>query len=234
MWRLPHPPGGYIESPARFVVHVQLQPEQSGHFVGREHRPRRLLAAHAVVIATGARYRKLDVQRLDEFEGTSVYYAATPVEARMCAGDPVVVGSDGECVVAVLDRNGFRPCRYDVTRDHQLILASEVGVLDRPASQLRERGRLGPGQMLVIDPARGGLIEPEGVRRLLCGSHYGSWLRRRVRLSAPAPAPQEASGAGGGGAPMDRSHDERGDSDRGALLPEFSLLRVLARAHRAG
>ena len=51
--------------------------------------------ARAVLIATGARYRKLDVPRLDEFERTSVYYAATLVEAQQCAGSPVVVVGGG-------------------------------------------------------------------------------------------------------------------------------------------
>jgi thioredoxin reductase (NADPH) len=44
-----------------------------------------------VVIATGAQYRRLDVARLDEFEGGGVYYAATQAEAQLCAGDPVVI-----------------------------------------------------------------------------------------------------------------------------------------------
>jgi thioredoxin reductase (NADPH) len=53
------------------------------------------LTAPVVVIATGARYRKLDVPRLQEFEGTSVYYAATQLEAAMCSLDPVVVVGGG-------------------------------------------------------------------------------------------------------------------------------------------
>jgi thioredoxin reductase (NADPH) len=48
-----------------------------------------------VVIATGARYCRLDVPRLEEFEGISVYYAATQVEAQLCAGDPVAVVGGG-------------------------------------------------------------------------------------------------------------------------------------------
>jgi thioredoxin reductase (NADPH) len=48
-----------------------------------------------IVIATGARYRRLDVPRLDEFEGVGVYYAATQAEAQLCAGDPVVVVGGG-------------------------------------------------------------------------------------------------------------------------------------------
>jgi thioredoxin reductase (NADPH) len=53
------------------------------------------VACRTVVIATGARYRKLDVPRLEELEGTSVYYAATPMEAQLCAGDPVAVVGGG-------------------------------------------------------------------------------------------------------------------------------------------
>ncbi len=53
------------------------------------------VSARTVVIATGARYRKLDVPRLDEFEATSVYYAATQMEAQSCTGDPVMVVGGG-------------------------------------------------------------------------------------------------------------------------------------------
>jgi thioredoxin reductase (NADPH) len=53
------------------------------------------VCSRTVVLATGARYRKLRVERLEEFEGTGVYYAATPIEARTCAGDPVAVVGGG-------------------------------------------------------------------------------------------------------------------------------------------
>jgi thioredoxin reductase (NADPH) len=49
----------------------------------------------AVVIASGAQYRRLDVARLDEFEGGGVYYAATQAEAQLCAGDPIVIVGGG-------------------------------------------------------------------------------------------------------------------------------------------
>jgi len=62
----------------------------------------------AVLIATGARYRRLDVPRLEEFEGVSVYYAATPVEARACiGGSAIVVGggnSAGQAALFLADR----------------------------------------------------------------------------------------------------------------------------------
>jgi thioredoxin reductase (NADPH) len=52
----------------------------------------RTLNARSVVVATGARYRRLDVARLSEFEGAGVYYAATEVEARACSGGVAIVG----------------------------------------------------------------------------------------------------------------------------------------------
>ena len=91
------------------------------------------VCSRTVVIATGARYRKLDVRRLDDFEGTSVYYAATPIEARMCAGDPVVVVGGGNSAgqaalflarhtprVSLLVRHG------DLERDMSRYLAQRI------------------------------------------------------------------------------------------------------------
>jgi thioredoxin reductase (NADPH) len=67
---------------------------QDGHHVVRLD-DGSVVRALAVLIATGARYRRLDVPGLAELEGISVYYAATWVEARLCAGDPVVVVGGG-------------------------------------------------------------------------------------------------------------------------------------------
>jgi thioredoxin reductase (NADPH) len=53
------------------------------------------VAGRAVIVASGARYRRLDVDRLEDFEGTSVYYAATEMESRICAASPVVVVGGG-------------------------------------------------------------------------------------------------------------------------------------------
>jgi thioredoxin reductase (NADPH) len=66
------------------------------------------LAGRAVIAATGARYRRLEVDRLSEFESRGVYYAATDLEARMCAGNPVVVvgggNSAGQAAVFLADQ----------------------------------------------------------------------------------------------------------------------------------
>jgi thioredoxin reductase (NADPH) len=53
------------------------------------------VAARTVIVATGARYRKLPLARFEHFEGSSVYYAATPMEANVCRGDPVAVVGGG-------------------------------------------------------------------------------------------------------------------------------------------
>jgi len=77
--------------------------------------------ARTVVLATGARYRKLPVPRLEEFEETSVYYAATPMEAQICVNDPVVVvgggNSAGQATIFLADH--VRKIRL-VVREHRL------------------------------------------------------------------------------------------------------------------
>jgi len=68
--------------------------EQAGHLVVRLSDGTDV-AARAVIAATGARYRRLDAAGLADFEGNGVYYAATAMEARLCAGSPVVVAGGG-------------------------------------------------------------------------------------------------------------------------------------------
>jgi thioredoxin reductase (NADPH) len=68
--------------------------EEAGHLVVRLSDGTDV-AGRAVIVASGARYRRLDVDRLDDFEGNGVYYAATEMEARICAASPVVVAGGG-------------------------------------------------------------------------------------------------------------------------------------------
>jgi thioredoxin reductase (NADPH) len=68
--------------------------QRDGHYVVRLNGGQ-AVSGRSVVIATGARYRRLAVPRLEEFEGTSVYYAATQMEVQLCAGDPVAVVGGG-------------------------------------------------------------------------------------------------------------------------------------------
>ncbi len=68
---------------------------------------------------------------------------------------------------AKLDRNGLRPLRYTLTSDGLLIVGSEVGITDLSDKQVIERQRLGPGEMLVADPASGTFFRPSEVARLV-------------------------------------------------------------------
>ncbi len=112
-------------------------------------------------------------------------------------GPACVVFSDGQTVGAALDRNGLRPARWVVTRSGRVVLSSEAGVLDLPGQAIRRRGRLRPGTMLLVDPARGRLVHDEEIRGALAHRRpYLRWLSAgRVRLKAldpdaPIPAPR--------------------------------------------
>src|ERR1700675_64336 len=70
-------------------------------------------------------------------------------------GPAALVFSDGEFVGAKLDRNGLRPLRYTLTHDGLLIAGSETGLIDLDESRIAERQRLGPGEMILANPATG-------------------------------------------------------------------------------
>ena len=91
-------------------------------------------------------------------------------------GPALVAATDGDKIAAVLDRNGLRPCRYDITEDNQLIAASEVGAIETDPSEIRERGRLQPGQIFVADPEEGEVIPDAEVFDELTDDKYGEWV----------------------------------------------------------
>ena len=97
-------------------------------------------------------------------------------------GPALVIGTDGEKIAGVLDRNGLRPCRYEVRHDGRLVLASEAGALDTPIENVEERGRLQPGQLFVADPEEGRVIpDDEAFERLTDASLLSE--RTRIRRS---------------------------------------------------
>jgi len=106
--------------------------------------------------------------------------------AAMCFTDGVMVG-------ASLDRNGLRPARYYVTTDGQVILASEVGVLEIPPENVAYKNRLKPGRMLLIDTAEGRIVSDEEIKQKLASAHpYRDWLNKyQVSLEdIPKPRPE--------------------------------------------
>ncbi len=66
-------------------------------------------------------------------------------------GPAAIAFTDGRVIGATLDRNGLRPGRYIVTKDDLVVLASEAGVLEVPAEDIRKKGRLQPGRMFLVD-----------------------------------------------------------------------------------
>ncbi|MDY6779931.1 MAG: glutamate synthase central domain-containing protein, partial [Halobacteria archaeon] len=100
-------------------------------------------------------------------------------------GPLLVAFTDGYSVGAVLDRNGLRPCRYYVTEEDRLIMASETGVLDVDESEVKEKGRLQPGQMFLADADEGRIIPDEEVFEDLTDPKYRRWLNgKRVELDS--------------------------------------------------
>jgi glutamate synthase (NADPH/NADH) large chain len=99
-------------------------------------------------------------------------------------GPASVVFCDGRYIGAVLDRNGLRPSRYYLTTDDRVIMASEVGVLPVDPKIVKQKGRLQPGRMFLVDFEHGRLIPDEELKREIAGRRpYGEWVRKqRIEL----------------------------------------------------
>ncbi len=106
-------------------------------------------------------------------------------------GPALIIGSDGVRVCAVLDRNGLRPCRYMVTTDDLLIMASETGVLDIPPERVLFKDRIRPGRMFLLDTEQGRLVDDAEIKQQIASQQpYGEWLAdNQVALEdLPEPA----------------------------------------------
>lgn len=107
-------------------------------------------------------------------------------------GPAAIVFTDGEKVGAVLDRNGLRPARYYVTKDDNLILSSEVGVIDIPAENVVVKERLTPGRMLLVDTLKGELIDDETLKNQYASEQpYGEWLEANLVTLKNLPESKE-------------------------------------------
>src|SRR5574341_608169 len=96
-------------------------------------------------------------------------------------GPASIAFTDGTVIGAVLDRNGLRPSRYYVTRDDQVIMASEVGVLDIPPEDILVKERLHPGRMFMVDTAEGRIIDDAELKhRIATEQPYAEWLRQHL------------------------------------------------------
>ncbi len=113
-------------------------------------------------------------------------------------GPASILFSDGDVMGAVLDRNGLRPSRYYVTNDDQLILSSEVGVLEVPEEKIVKKERLHPGKMLLVDTVKGEIIDDDTLKEKYANRQpYGEWLDNNLvqlkNLKIPNKKVQEYS-----------------------------------------
>ena len=92
--------------------------------------------------------------------------------------------TDGKIIGATLDRNGLRPSRYCVTTDDRVIMASETGVLPVDPKLIKEKGRLQPGKMFIVDLEQGRIISDEELKQGICAQKpYAEWLNKyKIRL----------------------------------------------------
>lgn len=107
-------------------------------------------------------------------------------------GPAAIAFTDGRLIGATLDRNGLRPARYLVTEDGYVVVGSETGVFDVEPENIRYRGRLQPGRMLLVDVEAGRIVPDEEIKEELARRRpYRQWIERhQVRLEQ-LPAPRQ-------------------------------------------
>lgn len=99
-------------------------------------------------------------------------------------GPALLTFTDGRHIGAILDRNGLRPSRYYLTSDGNVIMASEVGVLDIPLETIVQKGRLKPGRMLLVDTEKQILTKDEDLKLQIASQRpLGEWLKEMFTLS---------------------------------------------------
>ena len=164
--------------------------------------------AHALTLLTPAAWEARD----DLAPETRAFFAAQAPLVEPWDGPAALVFSDGVRVGAALDRNGLRPLRYTLDAGGLLVVASESGVLDLDERNALAKGRLGPGQMLLVDTERGDLLfDAELKAALAAGRPYADWVKRHI-VAVPPPDADARDAPGAAPAAPD------------ALLPQQALF----------
>jgi glutamate synthase (NADPH) large chain len=105
-------------------------------------------------------------------------------------GPAAIAFTDGRVIGATLDRNGLRPGRYVVTHDNLVVMASEAGVLDIAPEQVKQKGRLQPGKMFLVDTVEGRIVSDKEIKRKLASQQpYAEWLKENQITIDQLPEP---------------------------------------------
>lgn len=122
-------------------------------------------------------------QALDTLDAdTRAFYEFFDCQIEPWDGPAGIVLTDGRYAACCLDRNGLRPARYVVTEDQHIMIASEIGVYNYAPSEVVEKGRLQPGEMIAVDLRKGKLLRNEDINTELKGRFpYKKWLKNGVR-----------------------------------------------------
>ena len=109
------------------------------------------------------------------------FYEFNSMHVEPWDGPAGIVMTNGTIAACNLDRNGLRPARYVITSDDFITLASEVGVWDYAESEVREKGRVGPGGMFAVDTSTGKLWRSEEIdNQLKARRPYADWLEENI------------------------------------------------------
>lgn len=96
-------------------------------------------------------------------------------------GPASLIFSDGRYIGGMLDRNGLRPSRYVITKDDLMVMGSEVGVQSFSADEIREKGRLKPGKVIMVDTKEGKIYRDEELKSELASRQpYLSWINKNM------------------------------------------------------
>lgn len=117
-------------------------------------------------------------------EDLKAFYEYYSILMEPWDGPAALLFSDGRFAGGMLDRNGLRPARYLITKNNTMVVASEAGVIGFEASEIKEKGRLQPGKILLIDTQEGNIYYDGELKDRLATAHpYRQWLSaNRIEL----------------------------------------------------
>ncbi len=111
-------------------------------------------------------------------ESLKAYYEYHSTIMEPWDGPAALVFTDGRYVGGTLDRNGLRPSRYIITKNDMIVMGSEVGVQIFDPEEVKEKGRLRPGKLLLVDTQLGTIIPDDEAKLQLARMHpYENWLK---------------------------------------------------------